>query len=488
LRLEPANLLLEARLIVRNKYRSLIAASFMLLVAGSGLVRAADWPRFRGPNGTGVSSDRGLPADLDPAKAAWSASVPKGNSSPMVFGKQVFLTGYEGDERMVLCYDATTGQIRWRRSVLRMHAQSFHAMNGPATPTPATDGQRVFVFLPEFGLLAYSPDGRELWRRPLGPFRAVQGIASSPIAVDGRVVLVIDTPEDAYVAAFDATNGQPAWRTNRPAGVLGGYATPTVRARPGRSSELVVAGAVELTGYDAATGERLWWAPGVTSYSAAAPFVNGESVYTLEPLGVGWPAWGDPLKRFDRNNDGLIAIEEAADDASWKGSLIGIDHNAGNRDGVVSRTEYEKAITDGAEQGGLVRTRVGGRGDVRNSHVMWRYGRGLPFLTSALLYEETLYVVRNGIVFTFDPSSGKPIGQRRLSDALGDYYASPVAGDGKVYLASLEGKATVLRAGADWQVLSTSDFGEQIIATPAIGGGRVFVRTEAKLYAFAARS
>jgi outer membrane protein assembly factor BamB len=468
----------------RNARSYGIESLFILLVASSCLVRAADWPRFRGPNGTGVSPERGLPVDFDRSKAAWFAGIPKGNSSPMVFGGRVFLTAYEGGERIALCYDAATGQLRWRQSVRAAHRQSFHAMNGPVTPTPATDGQRVFVFLPEVGLLAYSRDGRELWRRPLGPFRSVQGLASSPIVVDDRVVLLIDTPEDAHVAAFDVTGGKPLWKTNRPVGVLGGYTTPTVVSRPGRSSELVVAGAVELTGYDAATGERLWWAPGMSSYPAAPPFVAGGSVYTLEPVGAGWPAWAEPVRLFDRNNDGVLAIEEAAGDASWKGSLHGIDHNAGNRDGVITRAEYEKAVSDGAEHGGLVRTRVGGRGDVRNTHVMWRYGKGLPFLTGALLYEEILYVVRNGSVSTFNASSGQLIGQQRLRDALGEYYASPVAGDGKIYLASLDGKMSVLRAGADWEVLSTSDLGEHIVATPAIAGGRVFVRTETTLYAF----
>jgi outer membrane protein assembly factor BamB len=462
-----------------------MTAVVALLLAASA-ASASDWPRFRGPNGTGVSQEIGLPTDLDRAKASWSAQVPKGNSSPIVSGGRVFLTGHAGDERITLCYAAATGELLWRRSVQRAYPQTFHEMNGPTTPTPATDGRTVFVFLPDLGLLAYSRDGRELWRRPLGPFRSVQGLASSPLHVDGRVVLVIDTPEEAFVAAFDGGTGKPLWKTERPTGVLGSYATPAVHARPGRSSELVVAGSVELTGYDAATGKRLWWAPGVTSYASAPPFVAGDSVYTLEPTTPGWPPWSEPHGLFDRDNDGRIAIDEASNDASWLGSLKGIDHNVGNRDSVVTREEYEKATRDAGGQGGLVRTRLGGRGDVRDSHVVWRYDKGLPLLTGALLYEGILYVVRNAAVSTFDPDSGKLLRQERLKDALGDYYASPIAGDGKLYLASLEGKLSVLRAGAEWRVLATSDLGERIVATPAIAERRVFVRTEAALYSFAA--
>jgi outer membrane protein assembly factor BamB len=449
------------------------------------LATASDWLRFRGPNGTGVSPDTGLPTELGRDRAVWSAKLPKGNSSPIVVDGRVYLTGHDGDQRITLCNDAASGGLVWKRSLPRARVETFHAMNGPTTPTPTTDGQRVFVFFPEIGLVAYDRDGRELWKTPLGPFHSIQGMAASPVYVDGKVAVLVDTAEEAYVSAFDAATGKPLWKTDRPKGVLGGYATPTVDARPGRSSEIVVAGAVELTGYDAATGERRLWAPGVTSYPTGPPFVAGDSVYTMEPLGVEWPAWSVPLGLFDRGHDGRIAIEDAASDPSWKGSLAGIDANVGNRDGFVTKEEYEKAT--GGQSGGLVRTRVGGRGDVGKTHVVWRHEKGLPQLTGALLYKGVLYVVRNGIVSTFDPEAGKRLRQERLEDATGDYYASPIAGDGKVYFASLDGKVTVLRAGADWQVLSTTDLGEPIVATPAIGDGRVFVRTEAALYTFTAR-
>jgi outer membrane protein assembly factor BamB len=452
------------------------------------LLSTSDWTRFRGPDGTGVSADRGLPAEIDRERnVVWSAKTPKGNSSPIIVGGRVFITGHDGAERIALCYDSATGKQIWRKSVARARAETFHPLNGPTTPTPATDGRNVFVFFPDFGLIKYDRDGEELWRAPLGPFSSVQGLAASPLYVEGKVILLVDTPEEAYLAAFDAETGKQAWKTQRPTGVLGSYATPTLFTRDGEPAQIIVAGAVELTGYRAKTGERLWWARGVTAFPTAPPFVAGDSVYTVEPVEAGWPPFSHPLKLFDKDNNGRIEITEATSDPQWAGSLKGIDKNVGNGDKVVTEDEYSKAAA-GGNGGGLIRTRVGGKGDISDSHVVWRHTKGTPAFTGALLYQNILYTIRNGIVTTFDPETGKPLRQERLKDAVGDYYASPVAGDGKIYFVNQEGKVTVLKAGADWQVLSIGDLDEQVIATPAIADGRIYIRTGGTLYSFGTKN
>ncbi len=451
------------------------------------LLRAADWPRFRGPNGTGVSPESGLPAAIGKDKnVLWSAATPKGNSSPIAFDGRVIITAHEQGERVVLCFDSASGKLVWRRSVAKARDETFNSLNGPATPTPATDGRNIFVFFPEFGLLAYDRDGKELWATPLGPFSAIQGLAASPVYVGGRILLLIDTPEEAYIEAFDSQTGRRAWKTERPTGVLGSYATPTLFERGDGPSEIVVAGAVELTGYAAETGERLWWARGLTVFPTAPPFVAGDSVYTVEPVESGWPPFGTVLAQLDKDKDGRLAVTEAAGDPIWARSLIGIDRNVGNGDGVVTAEEYRTAAS-GIVGGGLSRTRVGGRGDVSSSHVLWRFTKGMPSLAGALLYGDILYVIRSGIVSTFSPGTGELLRQERLMAALGDYYASPVAADGKIYLINLEGRVTILKAGADWQVISSGDLEEQVIATPAISDRRIYVRTEGMLYCFGTR-
>ncbi len=463
-----------------------------LCVAFAGLLVASDWTRYRGPNGSGVSPDRGLPAEIGRDRnVLWKAKTPKGNSSPIVVRGRVFLTGHEGDERVLLCYDAAKGELLWRRGITKSRIEVLNPLNGPTTPTPATDGRSVFVFFPEFGLAAWDFDGKEQWRVPLGPFAAIQGMAVSPVYAQNRVLLLVDTPENAYLAAFDARTGKQAWKVERPIGFLGSYSTPSLYERAGETPQIVVAGALELTGYDVATGERLWWARGVTNGPAALPLVAGDAVFTVEPVAEGGPPFAQMLKGFDKDGNGKIEIPETGGETLNEKIMYrvfkSIDKNLGNGDGVATGEEYKRGFSPEHPTGGLVRTRLGGKGDVSQSHVAWRYTKGLPYVTALLLYDNILYMIRNGgILYTLDPETGKLLREQRLKDAVGEYYASPVAGDGKIYFVSKDGKVTVVKAGADWEALSSSDLEEQVIATPAIAGGRIFVRTEATLYCFGA--
>lgn len=458
-------------------------ATFCLCLVVTQIALAQNWSRFRGPNGTGVAPAHDLPTELGRTKnVVWSVKIPAGHSSPIVSNGRVFLTAHDGDQRIVLCYDAVTGKQRWRKSITKARTEFFHAVNGPTTPTPTSDGQRLFVFFPEFGLLAYDQDGKELWRTPLGPFASIQGLAASPIVADGRVILLVDTPDEAYLAAFDTRTGKQSWRAERPVGILGSYATPTLYQRAGEPTQIIVAGAAELTGYEAKTGARLWWARGVTIAPCAPPFVAGESVYTVEPAGLTWPPFSTPLSQFDTNQNGRIELTEVVKDSGWLGSLKSVDKNLGNNDGSVTQEEYAKTSID-ERSGGLIRIRLGGRGEI-SRNVVWRQTKGLPAHTGGLLYQNILYLVRAGILMLFDPETGTLLRQERIKDALGDYYASPIAADGKIYLISQEGKATVLKAGSEPQVLSTNDLGEEVVATPAIANNHIYLRTEGTLFCF----
>ena len=335
---------------------------------------APDWPRFRGPNGTGVSTDQTLPSEIGKSKnVLWTQKTLKGNSSPIVVGDRLWITGHEGDDRVLLCYDAATGAPIWRRAVKKAFADSPNPLNGPTTPTPATDGRSIFTFFPDFGLIAYDFDGKERWRVPLGPFGGVQGMAVSPVYAEGNVVLLIDTPEQAYVEAFDAATGKSVWKRDRPIGFLGSYATPSVYQPKSGPVQVVVAGAVELTGYQASTGERLWWARGVTTAPAVLPLIADGSVYTMEPSGDAAPPFKQMLSQFDKNKNGKIELTELTGDKVNEKIMYrlfkGIDKISGNNDGVVTEEEWNQAFDPKSMGGGLVRTRLDGKGDVTRTHV-----------------------------------------------------------------------------------------------------------------------
>src|SRR5229473_93542 len=172
-----------------NLWRTAAARIILLtIVAGAitQLASAEDWPRFRGPNGTGVSETTGLPVEFGPDKnLAWRREIPFGRSSPIVTKDRVFLTAIDGEKLITLSLDRATGRTIWRREINRNHTHKVFKGNDTATPTPATDGANVYAFFPDLGLVSYAHDGNERWRSPLGPFESFYGVSASPIIHGG---------------------------------------------------------------------------------------------------------------------------------------------------------------------------------------------------------------------------------------------------------------------------------------------------------------
>lgn len=173
--------------------------SFMTLALGALLfwaprgAEAQDWPRFRGPNGSGVAEAAGLPAEFGPEKnVVWRTPLPPGHSSPVIAGGRIFVTAFEGDALLTIALDQETGKELWRKEAPRDRLTPLDQRNNAASPTPVTDGERVWVFFPDYGLIGYSARGEELWRAPLGPFVNLYGMGASPILAGDNVVLVCD--------------------------------------------------------------------------------------------------------------------------------------------------------------------------------------------------------------------------------------------------------------------------------------------------------
>jgi len=157
----------------------------LLLLCATG--RADDqWAQFRGPNGSGVTSATGLPSEFSPSKnVVWKKAIPYGQSSPVVVGNRLYLTGSEGDKLLTLCFDTASGRELWRKEIRRERSHKIYPANDPASPTPAADESGVVAFFPDFGLAAYTPEGKERWTLPLGPFKNFFGMAASPTPAAG---------------------------------------------------------------------------------------------------------------------------------------------------------------------------------------------------------------------------------------------------------------------------------------------------------------
>ena len=190
---------------------------------------AEDWPRFRGPEGGGVSGSTGLPVELGPAKnLLWRVDVPMGRSSPIVVKDRLYLTALEGDTLVTLALDAKTGAASWRREIPRARSTRIYAGNSTATPTAASDGENLYVFFPDLGLVSFDAAGAERWRLALGPFDSFYGISSSPVVHERTLALVCDQPSGAFVLAVDKDTGRVRWRTERKQATTEGYSTPAV--------------------------------------------------------------------------------------------------------------------------------------------------------------------------------------------------------------------------------------------------------------------
>jgi outer membrane protein assembly factor BamB len=449
---------------------------------------AADWPQFRGPGGSGLCPSCGhMPTEFGPQKnVLWKTELPVGKSSPVLVRDLIFLTASEGDDLVTLCLSSTTGKVEWRRSIRAGKREAQHNLNHRAAPTAVTDGKSVYVFFADFGLAAYDLAGTERWRLPLGPFNSQHGIVASPVYADGKVILVCDTDTDAYIMGVDARSGRIAWKT--PRHVINGYATPIIHRPAGGATQVIAPGSYQLTAYSVADGQALWFVRGLTCQPKSVPTIAGDILYFN-----GWtvgndageqvdlPPFAEVIAAADANHDGKLAQSELPKPWQPTGTWRAIDLD---RDGFLNEREWTFFRTRRASRNGLFAVRLGGTGDVTDTHVLWRFEKSLPDVPSPLVYKNVVFLIRSGgIATTLDAATGKVLKQARLTGALEDYFASPIGVDGKVYVASEHGKVVVLRAAGDWEILAINPFDADIYATPAVSEGRMYIRTANALYA-----
>ncbi len=452
-----------------------MAATLVLMLLALQL-SAADWPRFRGPNGSGVDSSTTLPSEFGPSKnAAWKTAVPFGRSSPIVAGNRVFLTASEGESLLTLAYDASTGRELWRKVLKRTHNHKIYKANDAASSTPAADEKNVYAFFPDFGLVSYTQEGEERWRHALGPFDNFYGLSSSPILAQGLVILLCDQTQGSFLLALEKESGRRRWKTERP-GMTTGWSVPIVH-----QSQILVFGSTRIDSYYVATGEQHWRVPVSSMGSMGSPVIHQDSlIVTADGSDQPWmPAFESTAAKLDKDKDGRLSIDESKEEKDWFEHFGWVD---ADHDGFITAAEWNAARSFGLGDYGVVSIPLSG------GAVKWRFKRNLPYIPSPVVYDGVFYMVKDGgIVTTLDPTTGALLKQGRTEKAPGTYYASPVAAADKIFLLSEEGKLTVLKAGAQWEVLAVNDLGEESYATPAISNGRIFVRTRGSLYCFTAK-
>jgi outer membrane protein assembly factor BamB len=456
---------------------------FALLLATAH--HAEDWSRFRGPNGSGISKDTGFPTEFGPTKnVVWKSSVRQGKSSPVLTEKQLFLTAYADEKLYTQCFDRQTGKLVWEKFIDRPRKVLIHKLNEPAAITPVTDGANVYVFFPDFGLLSYDVSGKLRWQTPLGPFTNAIGLSSSPILADGRLILQVDQYIDSYIAAFDPVNGKTLWKTSR--SETKGWSTPIIYRPGGKGGAQILTVADRLFGaYQLKTGKRTFTADTLAGAIVASPVVAGDMFYALGYNNEGPPRpFEEQLGKFDNDGDGRVTALETNDDA-W---MNGLTRFAGNRDGVLTREEWDVAMKERSGPSSLVAFRLEpdtGSETVRATE-LWRDEKSfMGVVPSPLVYQNVLYYVKNGgILAALDANAGKMLKQDRVKGALDPFSSSPVAGEGKIYLASESGKIAVIKPGSDWEVITVNDLKEDAFATPALSKGQIFLRTRESLYCF----
>ena len=462
----------------------------VLVSSTTASVSAAEvWSRFRGEGGSGRATvGSKLPTEIGPDKhVVWKIDLAPGHSSPVVIGDRIYVTAEKDKQLVTIALDRATGKTLWEKVAPHEKLEAVHGIGSHAQCSPSADDERVVALFGSCGLFCYDRDGNELWKVPMGPFKNEFGAGSSPQIVDDRVIVCQDHDTDSFLAAYDKRNGKVLWRTDR-AEFPRNYCTPLILTVNGQK-QIVIAATLRVVGYDFETGKELWTVRGISRMVSLSPFLTESG--TL--ITGGWAAGGDETERItvqpfsvvkkelDKNGNGTLENDELPK-GDIKQRFPQVDRN---KDGSLTEAEYEYFRTLFEQgQNSIVAIKPGAQGEATETHLLWKQRKLVPFCSSPVAVGDFIFTIKDGGIFAcLDLKNGKHIKQGRAS-GTDDYYSSPVAGDGKLFLIDEEGRLTVLSADPECRTLHTAEFGEKAFATPAIVSNRLYLRTNGHLYCF----
>lgn len=420
----------------RNSLRLFRFAMLVLVLSNNAL--AGNWPQWRGPQLNGTSDERNLPLKWGAAEnLSWKLPLPdRSGSTPIIWGERIFLNVAEGDELFLWCVDRNKGTLSWKK--LLGSGNRRERKHNMSSPSPVTDGKHVYVMTGMGVLKGFDFQGKELWARDLqkdyGAFGLQWGYASSPLlhqdALYVQVLHGMKTDEPSYVLRINKATGKTVWKVERPTDAImespDAYTTPALLNYAGKT-EIIITGGDVITGHDPLTGRELWRGRGLNPENA-------------------------PFYRI-----------------------------------VASPVIYDGIIYAPTRIKPLLAFRSGGRGDITKTHLLWSAQFG-PDVPTPVTDGKYFYIVGDkGIVWCLDAKTGNTLyGPVRIKP--GDYSASPVLADGKIYATSEEGLTTVIKAGEKFEVLAENNLNEYCLSSPAVSDGQIFIRTSGHLYCIGKRA
>jgi hypothetical protein len=384
--------------------------------------QAQNWPCWRGPNGDGTSTETNLPVEWDSNNnVVWKSKVSGvGYSSPIIWEDKLFtLTALkETQEKVLLCYNAKTGELLWQKTVVKSPFEAKHNDNSFASGTPATDGKLVYVSLldgEEVVVTAYNFSGEKIWEQRPGTFSSPHGYSCSPVLYDDKVYINGNSQGDSFVAAMSQKNGQVIWKIPHP-NAAHSFSTPIFREMDGKK-QMIFCGNKQILSYNPENGSGYW-------------FINGPSEdFCSSPV-------------YNEKND-LLLISSA-----WP-------------------------------QRHLLAIKPDGQGDVTESKVVWQTTKGAYYVPSPVCTDDYLFsTMTNGQVHCIEIATGNTL----WTENLGKQYSSPVLANGLVYMPNDEGVITVIKPGPKFEMVAQNSIGERMNASPAISNGKIYLRGEQHIY------
>lgn len=411
--------------------------SFTIAVVLSCLsAHATDWPAFRGPAGNGITPDQGFPTRWGPDdNIRWKVELPApGNGSPIVSQGRVFLTVAEdhGKKRSLSCFDRADGNLLWTKTVEFDKVLPTHQTNPHGSSTPAADGERVVVWHASAGIFCYDFSGKELWSRNLGEFRHMWGDGTSPIIYRDRVIMHCGPGQKIFLTALDLQSGKRLWETPEPVdgdgdkrtsdgAYMGSWATPVIAQIDGKD-QIVCTLPTRVNGYDPDTGEILWTCNGIRGK-------KGDLAYS------------SPLI----NGNFCVSI------GGFNGPSIGF--------------------------------KLGGRGDITESHRVWRIEQNPQSIGTGIFIGKHIFRPNAGpgTIECLEAETGKVLWSDRAGG--GNYWGSMVLADGNLYVTNQEAATVVFKPNPErYEEVARNELREHCNTTPAFSGSDIFLRTSQRLY------